>query len=342
MQYYSTPQHDYQQQYPRFVCRNSSRFYEISQFKGYTCKCRNPRCSLECHQNWARKQGSIIARHLHDLPEQFTPYRGNLSLPKDASPQDHHRVRAAFLLALKRWKQRHNYIVEIHATTHVVDSNNSHYDIVAFTDAPHKPFHRAMLDLWVKAGGKPPTCVPLKEPEIDATAMYNSKAILRVSSNTDKTKKPTKLPSPNLLNSREISGLDLTWHTRKSKSSEGFWRGTKPDAIWQELCAEWFDKEATPDDIPKPYIPGNDFVQDKRRIAAKLPTDPLQAVPLWAFTRQWGLDSQPASLSEAPFYSEQWFREMPKWGDDYVLKIFKSIPNAVEDNGKWYKQVSEL
>jgi len=96
--YNSIYQHKYQQQFPRFVCRNSSRLHEISQFKGFTCKCRNPRCSLACHQNWARKQGAIIARHLHDLPDQFTPYRGNLSLPKNASPQDHHRVRAAFLL----------------------------------------------------------------------------------------------------------------------------------------------------------------------------------------------------------------------------------------------------
>jgi hypothetical protein len=328
-------QYRYVQISPRFLCRNASRFQQISEVKGFRCKCRDPRCSIQCHANAAQKDAAIVARHLHDLPAEYTAYRGNLTLDPGATPADHRRVKKAFLRSLNRWKTRKSYTVEIMARTHATDSTNAHYDILAFTDAPHKPFHSSMLDLWERAGGKQrndtvrgATLVRLKDHEKDASAKYQQKAIDGLAPIVKEDFRATT-PPPKLLNSRKISGLDLTWRT------DGFWRGTTPDAIWTMLIAEWHapaisDDEvaewnlqraidgkpplAIPEPMPEPlppaYIPGIDLRRDAWVFREHMPTTPQSAVGANDLAERWGVDG------------------------DWMLRCFKTMPNAVRLDGE--------
>jgi hypothetical protein len=322
------------QSHPRFVCKNASRFRQISEVKGYVCKCRDPRCSLQCHANWAQKQSACLARHLHDLPEELVPYRGNLTLHSGATPEDHHRVRAAFLLALRRWAKKKGVVAELHATTHATSPINVHYDIVAYSES--KEFRSVLREKWVSSGGLRATCVPLKEDELDATAEYKSKAVFRKSSNykegeTDTS--GTKKAPPKLLNSRQISGLDQHWHTRSSKHSEGFFRGSSIDEIWAVLCKEWHPeideddllaramsrdkygkppkpvRQPDPAPLPAAYIPGIDLRRDAWVFAERMPTTPQSAVGATAYGQRWGVSG------------------------DWMLRCFKIMPHAVRLDG---------
>src|SRR5436305_1858919 len=90
------------QEHPRFNCRNVSQRQAIQDSLGldYLPKCRNPRCSHECYQHWAKKESASVDRHLHNLttgvvqsnktnlpssePPRIRTYRGNLTLQKNA------------------------------------------------------------------------------------------------------------------------------------------------------------------------------------------------------------------------------------------------------------------
>jgi hypothetical protein len=318
-------QSQYVQKSPRFLCRNARRFQQISESKGFVCKCRDPRCSIQCHENWSQKQSACLARHLRDLPADLVCYRGNLTLSPGATPEDHHKVRASFLLSLRRWAKRDNLVAEIHATTHPTSPDNAHYDFVAYSGSPQFP--SILRQKWVSAGGLRATCVRLHQDEKDATAKYTSKVPFG-GRPIHKEGETDTLPQPKLLNVRQISGLDITWHTRSSKASSGFWRGSSVDQIWSLLIAEWHPepdeeiillrgtlglnpiREREPEPVPPQYHPGLDLRRDAWVMSEYMPRTARDAVGATAYGERWGVSG------------------------DWMLRVFQEMRGSIRLNGE--------
>ncbi len=355
-------QQQFTQEFPRFYCRNLAQRLEAKERLGldFLPKCRNPRCSADCDSNCGQKESACVARNLADLPDTFKTFRGCLKLPKDSTPADHRRIKKAFGQSLNRWKKKHGYEVAFRAVLHPTNRTNAHYDFVAFTDGPTTPFMNAWKELWRHHAGVPSApIVPLKPEEITAVSEYQSKVSVQYTkTNIDSIsdEKPTSKEPHFLLNSRKDLGLERVW-TRGD-----FWRGGSLKETWGVLISEWFPdhdidspqpsisikgRVATPAELKAIlradkiiYIPGNDANKDINMIARKLPLNPEEAVNIWTLTEQWGLDSRPASLSDAVLFSEAYFDELPKWGEGYMRSLLDAIPHAVEDKGKWYKHIS--
>ncbi len=290
--------YEFVQEYPRFICRYAARYREISELKGFQVKCRDPRCSESCNLNWACKHGTCVAKHLRNLPPELKRYRGNLTLPAGATVEDHRRIKSVFLQALRRWKAREGYTLEIHAVAHPTSPREVHYDVTAYSDGPAKPVRQAVKSLWIRSGGKGGSFVALDDDEIDPAARYQAKD----------TPLQVNREKRYLLAPRSI---EITWQTG------GFWRGDSLDAIWSRLIAEWFDldddcgiapivdrKLSVSESVPT-YTPGVCPERDKIHFRAKLPTDPRDAIGISNYAKQWGVTGV------------------------YMLGILRGCPNAI-------------
>jgi hypothetical protein len=216
---------------PRYSCRNERRLLETSLAKGFLVKCRRPRCSLNCQGNWAYQHATCLARHLSELPKGLTPYRGNLTLPKGSSPAAHSAAKQEFCRILRRWKDKHGYILEIHAVLDITSPTEAHWDVVAYSDAPAKPLRAVVSDAWSRAGGLRQSLIRLDDEELQGQCKYQAKDTLRVD------RRPRFLPAD-----RSILGLDHQW------STADFWRGRTIKSIWSELVSEWFGDDQGDDD----------------------------------------------------------------------------------------------
>lgn len=311
---------------PRYFCKNLKCRLAAKEKLGlgFLPKCRDPRCSQDCRDNWASKNAACIARHLHDLPPELRTYRGNLTLPPDATVDDHRRVRKEFLRILSRWKAKRGAILEIHATAHPTNPTNLHYDIIVYSDGPAKPLREAISDAWDRAGGLRYSLVSMNDAETDATAKYQSKAAPRV----DREKRYLLAP-------RSECGIEATWHTA------GFWRDTSLEATWRTLVDEWFgnDEMSAEEELahaqrralrqqsggvqllrgnlepnsepqsPPPYVPGDDVERDRIHFVRRLPLKPSEAIGVDDYAERWGVSI------------------------DYMLGILRSCPNAQCLNG---------
>lgn len=275
----ATPQ-QFAQQNPRYTCKRAGHFHRLSQSKGYKCKCRDPRCSLECNKAWSRKVSSCLSRHLLSLQDQgWRVFRGNLMMPKGSTPDDHGKAKASFLLSIKRWAKRHDHTVELHGVLHVTGPQEAHWDIVVWTDAPYHPLHEHVGQAW------PGRWSLIAAHNLEATANYTAKPVARV------REQAHYLPAPSA-----VCGLNCHFATR------GFWCGKGMEGIWREVVAEWLgttpaltsktditDTPPAPESIPEPYIPGADRVADRARFAAHLPTTPEESIGLADYAQRWGV-----------------------------------------------------
>ncbi|AMV38688.1 hypothetical protein VT85_14715 [Planctomyces sp. SH-PL62] len=206
------------QQNPRYTCRAASHFRSLSQQKGYVCKCRNPRCSLDCQKNWSRKLGTCLSRHLSDQQAKgYQVLTGNLMMAAGSTASMHRDARAKFLKSIKRWADRHGYVVQVHGTIHVTAPDACHWDVGVWTNAPLTPLHDFWAKAWVRAGGRRLSLVV--PGDIEASAHYQAKPVARVRDQAH------YLPSS--------SGLECTWATA------GFWGDTSADEVWAKVIREW-------------------------------------------------------------------------------------------------------
>lgn len=317
---------------PRFYCKSIRQRLAVKERLGldYVPKCRDPRCSQDCRNNWACKLAAILARHLRDLqrlPWGLKSYRGNLTLPPNSSIDDHRRVRKEFLRILCRWKAKRGVSLEIHATAHPTSPHEVHYDFVMYSNSPAKPLREALADAWKRAGGLRYSLVSLTDGETDATARYQTKAAPRVD------REPRYL-----LAARKDCGIEATWATA------GFWWETSPDLIWRMLVNEWFggEEELTAQEAleqaqreadraarsggvqllrgnieptPAPiYVPGDDVALDQIHFLRRLPRTPADAVGITTYSGQWNVSP------------------------DYMLTVLRSCPAARCLDGQHHPQ----
>jgi hypothetical protein len=161
---------------------------------------------------------------MSELPDDLNRYWGSLTPPADTPPADLVKIKARFLRIVKIWASKHKYIVEFRGQVHPTSPTAVHFDLVAYTDAPHKPVHKVVQEAWKRAGGLRSAFTRFGNAETDAIALYQAKAI-------DKPAK--KLNVDLLLRPRSEIGLEITWQTG------GFWMNNSIEHIWQTLIEEW-------------------------------------------------------------------------------------------------------
>jgi hypothetical protein len=148
-------------------------------------------------------------------------YRGNLTPHPDATPDDHKRIKKAFMRTMKRWAARVGCVFQVHATLDIAGPHNAHWDCVAYSTAPAAKLRAAVAAAWRRAGGKRQSLVPLGPDEIKAQCRYQAKDV-------DQGRRKTAAPLP-----ATHLGLNLVWYTA------GFWGAQTVDGLWKARIAEW-------------------------------------------------------------------------------------------------------
>lgn len=221
-------EHKFCQINPRYNCRNSHHFIELSLRKGYEIKCRRPRCSRKCNLNWRNQLERCLSRLLACyLPSECQTYRGNLIMPQDATPDQHIKVRKAFRQILDRWKARTGKTLEMFGILDITDAKNAHWDTIAYSNASPTTLRQVIADALKRAGGDHQSLIPTTVDESQAHCRYVAKT-RKVDQITHRHR---YIPAE-----RSANGLENVWHTH------GFWQGKSVDALWSELVQEWFPK----------------------------------------------------------------------------------------------------
>jgi len=214
---------EFHQPNPAFVCKNWALNLVLSEQQGYRVKCRNPRCSLGCYQDWRQKQSYVLRRLFQRyLPSDVKTYRGCLKLHDNATRDDHKAIVTKYLRALKWHSAKHNAIIEVHLTAHITGRpNNMHYDLLVYSGLPKTMLRRIAKSAWRNVGGLYAS-VPEMESEDERI-----KAIKYTTKDTTEARKEyVHLPSSN--------GFHLT------RYSSNFWQGHSVESLWSELKLEWF------------------------------------------------------------------------------------------------------
>ncbi len=237
---------DYSQKYPRYYCKNQSFHDYISERKGHSCKCRNPKCSFACRENWARKQSSCLTRLLKSLKFQNKIfYHGCLKLGQNATPDLHKQVKRKFLDRLNYARKSlkletapilecinfsEKVILEIYCQVEITDPKNVHWDFIAYSNLPSEKVCQVIRQAWKKSGGDHCSCVPIDDD------------YMRVAKYTVKAERPTHEQPKYLL--RVGIGINQDWYSR------GFWQGKTIKQIWKEIVSP------SPPPPPDPLMEG--------------------------------------------------------------------------------------
>lgn len=266
---------------------------------------------------------------MKDLPEDYETFRGNLTMPPDASPDDHRKVKELFLQSLRRYKKRHGITLEIHAFLHATNATNAHWDFVGYASGRRKAAMGIIREIWTRSGGLRASCVGMGEDEHGAVNRYQAHAAPIIKRTLTVTR-----DAFNVFRPRSEMGLEIVWYTA------GFWRGSSLEATWRLLISEWFgddgddldeqfeiakrrtERHANGDDRPAApiikrtlsvtdnvYVPGNDKSLDKIHFPRRLPSNPSEAIGVSEYADQWGVSP------------------------DYMISILQSCPNAHCLNG---------
>jgi hypothetical protein len=217
----------FHQSSPRFVCKNWALHLRLSEQQGFQSKCRNPRCSLSCYQNYRAKQGHVLVRLVtRHLPENVTCYRGCLKLHDHATKEDHSKIVSKFMKSMNRHARRRDATIQVHLTAHITSPSDMHYDLLAYSDLPKTTFREVLKSSWKNVGGKSAAV-----PELDTEQEKIKAAKYAAKDEANATKKEFRyLPK---------SGTHLTRYTA------GFFNGQSVESLWHELVAEWFAEAET-------------------------------------------------------------------------------------------------
>jgi hypothetical protein len=219
----------YFQQRPLYYCRRERFNLELSLAKcwGNGIKCRNPRCSYPCAYNYAVKKSACLAKHLEAIKDTgMFIYRGHLRMNIRSLPDEHRKAKARFLRLINDLKNRHGYVLKVYAHQDITDSQNMHWDVVIYSDAPKTTVGRVISQAWSSAGGLRNTTVKMDDDEITSQARYATK---------DTTEKQRHLHLP--VNWGEDGYMEMSWQT------SGFWQGKSVDAIWRGIIDAWLQEE---------------------------------------------------------------------------------------------------
>jgi hypothetical protein len=210
------------QDYGRMYCQHAGLFALISEEHGFTCRCRNPRCSFECKRAWSEKESALDEFLLSKLPPGYRVYRGSLKLPKDANADDHEEAKARFSRHINQTRKA-GAVLEFKAYAHDTDPYNRHWDYLLYSDLSAGAVFEAVQTGAGKAGFTA-SCVPVGNDldERQRWAAYNTKL----------NQQPGRTPGEYIFLPAD-DGSRLIWN------SKGWYHGYKKEALWVELRQQW-------------------------------------------------------------------------------------------------------
>lgn len=219
---------EFYQRTPNFICQNAGVCKAMGR------KCRDPRCSMDCRNNWASKESAILREYLRNWRADGTRvFRGNLTLPINATEDDHKRARSRFMSALNAWKRVKGITFSIRCYLHLT-ARGGHYDFIGYTDSPFgsRTLSEQVADLWRGAGGMRSSLQIVEEDEFqkrsDGIIKYVVKDLKRVRERKEFVYLPRR------------QGLSLTFGTR------GFFAERASKELWKDLIEEWFKPKRYP------------------------------------------------------------------------------------------------
>jgi hypothetical protein len=229
-------QRTFAQDKPHHICQNRGEFKKRSTLLGYKCRCRDPRCSLECLKAWADQESWILELFWDDiLTRSYRRYRGNLTMPKDAALNLHRTARAAFGQAISRYRSAHRCIIMYRCYSDITSHNDCHYDLIMYSDLEPGRLRRVVSDSWRLAGGLRSTVRPLHTTDDSSEEKAWSKYIVK-SRKVDR-KRWRFVPVR--------GGLPFTWGT------DGFWgKGNTRQSLWKEWIRRTFPERRTVSILP--------------------------------------------------------------------------------------------
>jgi hypothetical protein len=215
----------------QFHCCHAGLFNDLSEKKGYRVHCRNPRCSFQCWEAWARKEAAIDTHFLSGLPDTYTVFRGNMMMPDGADHEAHEHAKPLFSRAIRQAAQELGAVVKFKAVAHVTSPHHRHYDYLAYTDGLDLVTMQAVIKAAAaKAGFVRSTCRPCDR--VGATARY-----------TVKTKNmPARGTQYRFLPIQD--GSRLVW------ASQRFYGEKTKQQLWAELREKWFSQQRPQEQPP--------------------------------------------------------------------------------------------
>ena len=178
-------------------------------------QCDDPRCSLNCRDNWAWKETKLLIHRLQEIEQTHFIYFGNVNFLDDVSPSEHKEMRSCFLKLLKNRDAKSNSCSKILFNSEPNrDQDRIHYHYCLYSDTAWKQY--SIKTIWNSTTNGIRTIVKHNEPlkGIVPASKYMFK---------DLSVNPYKCTHVDLFSK---STLPITWGNR------GFYGQAKTD-VWK-------------------------------------------------------------------------------------------------------------
>ena len=198
---------------PHMICQN-----RIARKSGTH---RDPRCSLECRNNWARKEAVILSEQLRQVAPTHFIYFGNVQIQADLILSGHKQVRMLFLKHFRQRQKHVNFTAQFRAVSEIGRNERIHYDYVIYSSAAIS--QPAIKTVW-DAACQPFSTIVMHGPprkSIEAACKYVFKDL----KSFRQKKKWVRLFAPHT--------LSITW------GSAGFFSPMPKSALWRLLVVRW-------------------------------------------------------------------------------------------------------
>ncbi len=164
------------QAHPRHTCTYLIDFMKRSVREGHRCKCRKIHCSLQCVRNWAQEEKWLQGHLLSGLPEQYHKFRGNLTMPPNATIEQHKKTRAFFANIISRYCTKNGCVIKYRWISDITSPTDMHYDITAWSDVAPSTLKELWFDAWDRADGKHSSLMLMSGHDIRQWSTYVVKA----------------------------------------------------------------------------------------------------------------------------------------------------------------------
>jgi len=110
--------------------------------------CRDPKCSLDCHQRWAFKMETVIKRYMDTLPPTYRLVFGSIKLDQTATLDDWAKAYDRLQDHLRRWEKRTGHVCRLLLGADPTAVDKLHYDLIGYTSASVEDARQAVKDGW--------------------------------------------------------------------------------------------------------------------------------------------------------------------------------------------------
>src|SRR5271166_2734177 len=164
------------QETPRHTCKYLIDFMKRSVREGHRCRCRDPYCSLQCTRYWAQEEKWLQGHLLSGLPDPYHAFRGNLTMPPNATIVQHRKTRSSFANSIARYCKKHGCVIKYRGISDITTLTDMHYDITVWSDVATTTLKELWFDAWERADGEQSSLMPISGHEVMRWVSYVPKA----------------------------------------------------------------------------------------------------------------------------------------------------------------------